>query len=165
MSTDAETHGTNFAGTFRMRSQIAQCSLGIGIVAGEFFVDFVRVPPIRARLIVWKHSAWFFEFMKYFRNNDNESVSGQQSCTTPNRSGDLKDFGEQDDPWITAFSDRIQKVGAHWPGWRWDIDEFVISDDHKLLNGIVPGQPRQNERAKLIAQSLDNAIPIREAAR
>jgi hypothetical protein len=138
VSTDAETHRADFAGTFRMRLQIAQCSLGIGIVAGEFFVDFVRVAPIRARLIVWEHSAWFFELVKYFRDDDDESVSGQQSSTTPNRSGHLKDLGEQDDPWVTAFSDRIQNVGTHWPGWRWDINEFVISDDHKLLDGIVP---------------------------
>jgi len=90
-----------------MRLQIAYRSLGIGIVAGQFFVDFIRVTPIRARLVVWKHSARFFELMKNFRNNDNESVSGQQSSTTPNRSGHLKDFGEQNDPWITTFSDRI----------------------------------------------------------
>src|ERR1700737_2974450 len=120
-----------------MRLQIAQCSLCIAIVAGEFFVDFVRVAPIRARLIVWKYSARFFELMKYFRNNDNESVSGQQSSTAPNWSGHLKDFGEQDDPWVTAFSDRIQNVGTHWPGWRWDIDEFVVCDDHKA--GIWTG--------------------------
>ena len=51
-----------------MRFQRAQCSLCVGIVAGEFFVDFIRVAPIRSRLVVWKHSARFFELMKYFRD-------------------------------------------------------------------------------------------------
>jgi hypothetical protein len=101
-----------------MRFQVTQCSLCVAIVAREFFVDFVRVAPIRPCLVVWKHSAWFFEFVKYFRHDDHESVPGQQSSTTPNRSGHLKDFGEQDDPWVTAFRDRMQNVGTHWPGWR-----------------------------------------------
>src|SRR5258708_14535457 len=51
-----------------MRFQRAQCSLCVGIVVGVFFVDFIRVAPIRPRLVVWKHSARFFELMKYFRD-------------------------------------------------------------------------------------------------
>jgi hypothetical protein len=96
-------------------------------------------------------------------------VPGQQSSSTPNRSGHLKDFGEQDDPWVTAFSDRIQNVGTHWPGWRWDIDEFVVCDDHKAWN-LDGNVPRTNERivemrkAKLIAKSLDKATPIWQGA-
>ena len=43
MTTDAEPHSPDLAGAFRMRLQIAQGSLGVGIVAGEFFVDFIRV--------------------------------------------------------------------------------------------------------------------------
>ncbi len=63
-------------------------------------------------------------------------MSGQQSSTTPNGSGHLKDFGEQDDPWVTAFSDRI--LGTRWPGWRWGVDEFVIGDDHKIWTESCP---------------------------
>ena len=52
-----------------MRFQIAQSSLCVGIVTGELLVDFVRVTPIRPRLVIWKHGARFFELMKYFRDN------------------------------------------------------------------------------------------------
>ena len=75
MTTDAEPHSPDLAGAFRMRLQIAQCSLGVGIVAEEFFVDFVRIASIRPGLIVGKDSAWFFEFMKYFRDDNHEPVS------------------------------------------------------------------------------------------
>ena len=114
-----------------MRVQIAYCRLGVGVIAGEFFVDFIRVAPIGPRLVVRKDRARFFELMKYFRDSNHESMSGQQSSTAPDRSGHLKDFGEQDDPRITAFRDRIQNVGPHWSGWHWDIDEFLVSNDHK----------------------------------
>ena len=117
---------------------MAECSLCVGIVAGEFFVDFVGVTPIRSRLVIWKNGARFFELMEYFRDDHYESVSGEQSCTTPNRSRDLKDFGEQDYPWVAAFSDWIQNVRTHWPRWCRDIDEFVVSDNHKALDWIEP---------------------------
>jgi hypothetical protein len=65
-------------------------------------------------------------------NISSSLMNVRSSGSTPNRSGHLKDFGEQDDLWVTAFSNRIQNVGTHWPGWRWDIDEFVVFDDHKL---------------------------------
>ncbi len=114
--------------------QIAQCSLGVGIVAGEFFVDFVRIASIRPSLIVGQDSARFFEFMKYLRDDNQKPVSSEYSSTSPNRSRYLKNFGEQDDPWVTAFSDRTQKVGTHWPSWCWDINEFVVCDDHNVLD-------------------------------
>jgi hypothetical protein len=69
VSTDTEAHRADLAGTFRMRFQIAQRSLCVGIVAGEFFVDFVRVASIRPGLVVWEHSTRFFELMKYFRDD------------------------------------------------------------------------------------------------
>jgi len=143
-----------------MRFQIAQRSLCVGIVTGEFLVDFVRVAPIRPHLVIWKHGARFFELMKYFGDNDYESVPGQQSSATPNRSGHLKDFGEQYDPWVTAFSDRMQNVGAHWPGWCRDIDEFVVSDNHKVWDWDRARNKSANSDLSEQSQCLDKAVPL-----
>src|SRR5258708_38219606 len=51
----------------------------------------------------------------------------------------------------------MQNVGTHWPSWRWDVDEFVIFDDHKIWTESCPDTVRKVERAKLIAESLDKA--------
>src|SRR6516162_6434470 len=119
-----------------MRLQVTQRSLCVGIVAGKFFVDFVRVTSIRAGLVVGKHSARFFQLMEYFWNSDHKSVPGQHGSSTPDRSRHLKDFGEQDYPRVTTLRDRVQKIGPHWPGWRWDIDKFVVGNDHSILDCI-----------------------------
>jgi hypothetical protein len=37
-----------------------------------------------------------------------------------------------------AFSDRIENVGTHWPSRRWDVDGFVIFDDHKIWTRSRP---------------------------
>jgi hypothetical protein len=107
VSANAESHGANIAGAFGMRLQVTQRSLGVRIVAGQFFIDFVCVPSICSSLVVWKDRARFFQLMKYFWNGDDESVPGQHGSSTSDRSRHLKDFGEQDYPRVTPFRDWV----------------------------------------------------------
>src|SRR5437867_408709 len=105
-------------------------SAGIAVVGRDFLGDFVCVTAIGATLIVRNDRARGLELVIDFRDRHDKSMPGEKRRRAADGGGYLKNLGKESQPRIAPLSCGTQNVCSHWPRRSWQIDDFLVSDNH-----------------------------------
>ena len=131
VAADADSNHAEFPGALRETFQIREDGSSIRVVSRNFLRGFQGVAAIRACLIVGEHDARSLELVINFRHRDNEPVAREECGGATNRAGDLENFREQKNPWVTARGVRLKDIRPHRSARSGEIDVLGFFDGHK----------------------------------
>ena len=123
--------------------EVVERDARIVVIGRQVFFDFVAVAFVSAFRRVSQGSARRFEFMKYFR--DQNDVAGEQARRAQYRASHLENFREHYEPGIRTGGGGPHAVRPHDAGGRCEID-MVFGECH--VSFLNEKHPRYGARAK-----------------
>ncbi len=92
VTTDADAHGSEFAGAVRARGEMIENGAGIGVVGGDRLVGFEEVAAIGAGLVVGEDSTGGLRLVIDLGHGDDVAVPCEHGSGAVDGGGDLEDL-------------------------------------------------------------------------
>ena len=99
-----------------MRGKVAQSRARIVIECGKWLGKLVKVALVRTRLVIRKNGTGGFELMINLRDCYHIAMACEESSRACNRSGDLEDFGKQEQARVAPRRGRPKYRRSHSTG-------------------------------------------------
>src|ERR1700723_706503 len=116
MTADADSHGSEFAGTVGAGGQMVEDGAGVGVVGGDGLVGFEKVAAIGARLVIGEDGTGGFGLVVNLRHCYDVAVAGEHGSGAADGGGDLEDLRVEDYAGIAAGCGGADDVGPHGTG-------------------------------------------------